>query len=155
MDEQRAATWEENKLLLLRTQERHTDQLDAQAEQIAAVKDSLRSHATIVKVTGSILGVIITLGLVVATQIIRHEVAGMYASLDAARASAVVTMTREQQIENIIDAAPKVPPLSSLRLKGSGWPMVMALARELPGQHVTAQMRDEACTRAPDACRAP
>ena len=150
MGEQKAASWDTHGVHVLATQERHTDELEAHGKQLGELKEAIRDHATAVRTWTWIGTAVLSMVILGVGQWVRLSVTSVY---EAQSTRSAVAMSREQTLEAIADAARSIPATAPRLSDATGWPTVAALARALPGVLVTAQLRDEACTRAPAACR--
>ena len=154
MAEQKAASWETHGVHVLATLERHTDEIGAIQADMGALKEGQRELKRWVATASSILGVLVAAASIIGYNALSTATKIQITRIMDAQSAAVVTMSRDQKIEAIIDAAAGVPANPALRLADdSQWPQVAALARLLPTVHVTRQLRDEACTRVPEACQ--
>jgi len=154
MGEQKAASWDTHGVHVLATQERHTDELEGHRQQLGHLKEAIREHAIAVRTWTWIGTAVLSLVILGVGQWVRLSVTSVYEAQAARAGAAVVTLSREQQIEAIADAARSVPAGVG-RVKSTGWPRVGTLAAMLPHQLVTGALRDAACTRYKDACVPP
>ena len=153
MGEQKAASWDTHGVHVLATQERHTDDLESHTKQLGELKEAIRDHAIAVRTWTWIGTAVLSMVILGVGQWVRLSVTSVYEAQASRAGAAVVAMSRDQTIEAIADAARSIPATAPRLSDATKWPTVAALARALPGVLVTAQMRDEACARAPDACR--